>query len=213
LQTINIRPDLGQYASKEQEVLMFTKISKLVSLSVMAFLVTSTGDVRASNCMITDWACKLETTAFTPQKSTISFFGDAYSEPVLAGVKYSARKQRYMPILKKVKPDGLPLRLAAAVVTVESSWRPRARGAAGERGLMQLMPATAKMLGVRGNLYDPATNMRAGTRYLYSCYKKAGGNIAATIGCYNRGPGKMWQWSKNHLTRRYVKKVKQMVKS
>ncbi len=112
-----------------------------------------------------------------------------------------------MATLKSVKPKGLPLRLAAAVVTVESGWRVNARGASGERGLMQLMPATARMMGARGNLYNPRVNMRAGTKYLHWCYRRARGNVAATIGCYNRGPGLMWSWKKNRITRRYVGKV------
>lgn len=71
---------------------------------------------------------------------------------------------------------------------------------------MQLMPGTARMYG-GGNMYDPRQNMRVGTKYLYWCYKRARKNVAATIGCYNRGPGKMWQWSGNPITRRYVAKV------
>jgi soluble lytic murein transglycosylase-like protein len=115
-------------------------------------------------------------------------------------------------VLKSVKPKGLPLRLAMAVVTVESGWRVHARGSSGERGLMQLMPATARRFGGAGNLYNPRHNMRVGTRYLHWCYRRARGNVAATIGCYNRGPGLMWSWSKNAITRRYVGKVRRYMR-
>ncbi len=117
-----------------------------------------------------------------------------------------------MATLKSVKPKGLPLSLAAAVVTVESGWRVNARGSSGERGLMQLMPATARQLGARGNLYNPRTNMRYGTKYLHYCYRRARGNIAATIGCYNRGPGLMWSWNKSRITRRYVGRVRRYMR-
>lgn len=120
----------------------------------------------------------------------------------------SAKRGSLMATLAAVKPKGLPLRLAAAVVTVESGWRVNARGSSGERGLMQLMPGTARQMGVRGNLYNPRVNMRAGTKYLNYCYRRARGNVAATIGCYNRGPGRMWAWNKNRITRRYVAKVR-----
>jgi len=113
-----------------------------------------------------------------------------------------------MKTLAQVKPKGLPLRLAAAVVTVESGWRVNARGSSGERGLMQLMPATARRFGGSANLFNPRQNMRVGTRYLHYCYRRARGNVAATIGCYNRGPGKMWAWSRNSITRRYVGRVR-----
>ncbi len=117
-----------------------------------------------------------------------------------------------MATLRSVKPKGLPLRLAAAVVTVESGWRVNARGSSGERGLMQLMPATARMMGARGNLYNPRVNMRAGTKYLHWCYRRARGNVAVTIGCYNRGPGLMYSWSRNRYTRRYVSKVRRYMR-
>ncbi len=117
-----------------------------------------------------------------------------------------------MATLRSVTPRGLPVRLAAAVVTIESGWRVNARGSSGERGLMQLMPATARMMGARGNLYNPRVNMRAGTKYLHWCYRRARGNVAATIGCYNRGPGLMWSWSKNSITRRYVGKVRRYMR-
>ena len=126
----------------------------------------------------------------------------------------SARRGRgsLMATLRSVKPRGLPLSLAAAVVTVESGWRVNARGTSGERGLMQLMPATARRMGARGNLFNPHVNMRAGTKYLHWCYRRAHGNVAATIGCYNRGPGLMWSWSRNSITRRYVGKVRRYMR-
>ncbi len=129
-----------------------------------------------------------------------------------SGLRFGkGHKGRLMRVLNRVKPKGLPLSLAAAVVTVESNWRVNARGASGERGLMQLMPATARNFGARGNLFNPTTNLRVGTRYLHYCYKRARRNIAATIGCYNRGPGRMWQWSSNPITRKYVARVRRMV--
>lgn len=116
-----------------------------------------------------------------------------------------------MATLAAVKPAGLPLSLAAAVITQESGWRVNARGSSGEIGLMQLMPATARQYGGGGNLYNPANNMRVGTRVLHACYKRAGGNVAATIGCYNRGPGLMWSWNGRSITRRYVSNVHRMM--
>ncbi len=131
-------------------------------------------------------------------------------------------KQGLLKILRDVKPKGLPIKLAAAVITVESAWRPHARGASGEYGLMQLMPATARQYAPRyvRRLSDkyfgkvmmhPRMNLRVGTRVLHWCYRRAGGNIAATIGCYNRGPGRMWQWSGNRITKRYVSKVRRLL--
>ena len=86
----------------------------------------------------------------------------------------------------------------------ESAYNPKARGAAGEIGLMQIKPATARhiMGGKVGNLYDPRVNLTAGTKYLGQCYQMAKGDTAATIGCYNAGPGNMGSWRSIASTRR-----------
>jgi len=86
----------------------------------------------------------------------------------------------------EAKAQGVPVRLVAAVVTVESAWNPKARGAAGEVGLMQLMPTTARALGV--NPHDPAQNLRGGVRLLRTHYETTG-NWASALARYNgRGP-------------------------
>ncbi len=138
--------------------------------------------------------------------------------------QFKTRRHEYMAILRRVTPKGLPLKLAAAVVTVESGWRPNLVGGVGEIGLMQLRPTTAKWMGdpqtrkahirqIRKKLYNPEFNLRIGTRYLHWCYKLAKRDIAATIGCYNRGPGRMWKWHKNKITKRYVSKVRRLLRS
>ena len=131
-------------------------------------------------------------------------------------------RRKYLPILKRVKPRGLPMALAVAVVTVESNWRAEVTGSVGEVGLMQLRAATARWMGghkvrrakkadIRRALFKPEFNLRIGTKYLYWCYRRARGNVAATIGCYNRGPGRMWVWHKNAITKRYVTKVRRLI--
>ncbi len=116
----------------------------------------------------------------------------------------------YLKIAAEVKPAGLPLELVDAVMKRESGYNAKARGAAGEIGLMQIKPATARhiMGGKVGNLYDPRVNLTAGTKYLEQCRKMAKGDTAATIGCYNAGPGNMWSWKSIPSTRRYVSFVK-----
>lgn len=84
---------------------------------------------------------------------------------------------------------GVPLAIAHAVVRTESRYNPRARGRAGELGLMQIKPATARGLGFRGptaQLYDPTENLRWGMRYLRLALAR-GGPGCAGVSLYQSG--------------------------
>lgn len=78
-------------------------------------------------------------------------------------------------------------RLLKAVIAAESGFDPRARSPRGARGLMQVMPATAREMGISGSLEDPARNIRAGAAYLAvlhsAAYKKFG-----LTGSYDQAP-------------------------
>lgn len=93
-------------------------------------------------------------------------------------------------IRKHAEAMGVPVELAEAVVHVESRFNPRARGRAGEVGLMQIKPATARAIGYRGttkDLYDPNTNLKWGMLYLAKAYELAGGDTCGAILRYNGG--------------------------
>jgi soluble lytic murein transglycosylase-like protein len=85
---------------------------------------------------------------------------------------------------------GVPLSLAHAVIKVESNYRPGVVGSAGEIGLMQIKPATARMLGYSGSangLHDPDTNIRFGMKYLSMAKSLGDGTTCGTILKYNAG--------------------------
>lgn len=81
----------------------------------------------------------------------------------------------------------LPPELIWAVIKVESNFREQAVSRVGARGLMQLMPATARSIGVRDSL-DPEQNILGGAYYLRSLANRFGGNIYFTLAAYNAGP-------------------------
>jgi soluble lytic murein transglycosylase-like protein len=78
--------------------------------------------------------------------------------------------------------------LVRALVKVESNFNPRARSNKGAMGLMQLMPATARMYDVQ-NPFDAAQNVDAGVRHLKGLLDNFGGNVSLSLAAYNAGQG------------------------
>jgi soluble lytic murein transglycosylase-like protein len=80
----------------------------------------------------------------------------------------------------------VPVGLALAVAKVESGFRCNARSRANARGVMQVLPATARGVGVHGNLFDCRTGAEAGMRYLAAIIRRHGISCAS-VSLYERG--------------------------
>jgi len=107
---------------------------------------------------------------------------------------------------------GVDAGLIRAIIKQESNFNPRAVSSAGAQGLMQLMPATARGLGVSDS-FDPEQNVMAGTRFLKDMLRRYGGNLDDALAAYNWGPGNVDRHgsASAHLpreTREYLAKVK-----
>jgi soluble lytic murein transglycosylase-like protein len=86
------------------------------------------------------------------------------------------------------KINGLDPKLVLALMTKESSFRADVVSSAGAIGLGQLMPGTAKDMGV-SNPYNPQENIMGTTKYLSWLFKRSNGNIDKALASYNMGPG------------------------
>jgi soluble lytic murein transglycosylase-like protein len=104
--------------------------------------------------------------------------------------------------------------LIKAVIKAESGFNPNAVSHAGAQGLMQLMPGTARSLGVNDS-FDPEQNVMAGTRFLRDLLKRYNGNLDSALAAYNWGPGNVDRKPEQlpRETRDYLVRVKQFYSS
>ena len=98
-----------------------------------------------------------------------------------------ARVEIHRSVATAARKYDLPPALILAVIQQESGGRPSAESQCGAQGCMQLMPETAKAMGV-SDPFDPAQNIDGGSRYLRKVLDQFGGNIEFALAAYNAGP-------------------------
>ncbi len=105
-----------------------------------------------------------------------------------AGINNPDATQLLPIIWRAAKDYSLPVSLVAAIVKAESGFNPYAVSRTGAIGLMQLMPDTARSLGIR-QPYDPIANIYGGVRYFRKLLDRYNGNVHLALAAYNAGPG------------------------
>ncbi|MBW2061359.1 MAG: lytic transglycosylase domain-containing protein [Deltaproteobacteria bacterium] len=111
-------------------------------------------------------------------------------------------------IEQAARRNDLDSNLVRAVIKAESDFNPMTESKKGARGLMQLMPGTARELGVM-DTFDPVQNIEGGCRYLRQMLDRYSGDLSQALAAYNWGPGNLdrSQGSLPEETRTYLKRV------
>ena len=122
---------------------------------------------------------------YTTPKNKTNKTPDPYQD-VPMPTKFLSTKEIKELIKQEAKAQGVPVEAAMALFERESGFNPKARGAAGEYSLGQLMPATAQALGVT-NPWDSLQNIRASLKYYKQALNKAGGDPVLAYAGYNGG--------------------------
>jgi soluble lytic murein transglycosylase-like protein len=151
----------------------------------------------------------LETSDAPPATTMMGATRRSTSTPVPTATALLRRDKLAPLVAAAARTHGLPEALLHAVIEVESNFNAGAVSAKGALGLMQLMPQTARHLGV-ADARDPAANIDAGARYLKELLGLFGNDLPLALAAYNAGPaavqrrGAIPQFSE---TQRYVPRV------
>ena len=180
---------------------------KKLAIIIGAFAaLTARAGERPARILITNDARAI--TAYRVDGARRETLFSVHTEPVAAAI--SAPPYLAALINEAARTHGVDPRLVAAVAARESAWNASAVSRTGACGIMQLMPATARHLGI-SNIFDSRENIFGGTRYLRALLDSFNGDVDLTLAAYNAGPGAVQKFGgipPYRETRDYVRHVR-----
>ncbi len=134
----------------------------------------------------------------------------AKPDPTLPIISWNSAERLFQPIiLKAANRYEVEPAMVMAIIMAESSYNPKAISKKGAKGLMQLMPTTARSLGVKDS-FNPEHNINAGVRYFKKLLNQFDGDVELALAAYNAGSRKVREHRgipPFRATRYYIKKV------
>ncbi len=139
---------------------------------------------------INSFATRVSGVPLYVEKQVKATFSNLFNE-----MQASNAKKQFSPIVEQcAKENNLDPKLINAVIEQESGYNHLAVSSAGAKGLMQLMPGTARQFGVKDPL-NPEENVRGGTKYLSSLLNHYHGNLILALSAYNAGPNNVSKYN------------------
>ncbi|WP_419961416.1 lytic transglycosylase domain-containing protein [Psychrobacillus sp. BM2] len=203
LMDINAMQTLGSVQSSQNN----SSTSSMFSDMLGQVLQASTGDQTTEN--LTSLLYSGDSPVFVP--SNLNSGQNSLAEVISSySSAFTNNGTNFEEIIKKAATTyNVPEKLISSIIKQESNFNPSATSSAGASGLMQLMPGTAKYLGVTNSL-DPEQNIMGGAKYISQMLSQFDGNIETALAAYNAGPGAVKKYDgipPYKETQNYVQKV------
>lgn len=159
-----------------------------------------------------EWVRRFPSTAASKENTVMSIQNDKWNvihnyTVQTIQVKY---KNMYIDIIREMSEKyKVPVALIQKMIETESNYNPNAVSSAGARGLMQLMPANIREMGVT-NPNDPRQNIEAGVKEISGYLSRYNGDLVMALAAYNAGPGNVKKYGgvpPFRETERYIQKI------
>lgn len=148
--------------------------------------------------------------AFTAYQTSAIPYGGVHNNPTTTNLRKQPPTNEFNGLIRQAAQKyNVDENIIHAIIKMESNYNPRATSRAGAVGLMQLMPSTARELGVTDR-YNVAQNINGGTKYISQMLARHNGNLELALASYNAGPGNVQKYGgipPFKETQNYVRKV------